>query len=256
MARIQIQNLQRDKKKERRVMWIAIALGLLALALNLVWMRKVQGARLSILKAKQTVTAGTKISRGMFDVITISGDLEAMKSTFLTAEEISSYEQLPLEETVQSGHVLMLNSFYGRAQVPPGKVWLPIEARDDVVTGEHSLRRNDLVDVWAWINGQQHKLRACAQVGAVGNLQVASASDGREMRYTTVTIIVEPDEVAALLTNLQLADHNIRLTPVGQCSPNPQKALPPLNTPPEARPEPLPTPSPGKGAKKQKRAAK
>jgi len=254
MARIQIQALQRDKKKDRRIMLIGVGLGLVALVLNLVWMRQVARDRINLLRAKETVQAGTIITRDLFEVQTISGDLAAMKKTFIDEADLANYLGQQLGETVLLGHLLTLRSILGGgSQPPPGKTLLPVETREEVVTGSHSVRPHDFVDIWGWINGEQRLLRGCAQVHAVGNQQnVSPSGDGRELRYPTVTIILDPDEVKPLLTNLKLVDGNIRFAIVNPCAPNQQtKALGPLNIAPEAPPAPVATPEPRQKRRKK-----
>ena len=246
MARIQIQSLQKNKKRDRNMLIVAIALGLVALFLNVAWKSSVEGARMRVLRAKETIVAGTKFNRDQFEVITITGDLVGMKSTFLDVADLPAYEQKTILETMLTGQLLSLRSFNGGGlQLPPNKSAFSVNVQEEAAGVGYLLRPGDAVDVWGWIGGKQNKLREGACVAAVGDVPVsAGPSDGREFRYRSVTIIVDADEVEALLTNLQLADTNVKLVRVGMCDQSRQsKAIAPLTATPAPTPDVTPTPT-------------
>jgi len=55
-------------------LWIAIALGVVAGLANMIYVHAVQGTRLTVLKAKARLSAGTKVTAANFTQIDIFGD--------------------------------------------------------------------------------------------------------------------------------------------------------------------------------------
>lgn len=252
MARIQLGAAQATQAKERRMLLIALGLGLLAFLLVFVFIRKVAGQRIQVLRVKETIPAGTKFSRGMFEVMGISGELAQMNKTFLNAAEAESYLGKPLAVELQPGELVTLRSFNRNVGLTPprGKHAVPIPVPNDVDSGAYALRPGQPVNIFATYNNTTQLLRGGACVAAVGGMQtVPATADGREVRYRTVTVYVDPDEEEALLNNVHLAGDRVTLTVIGEsCDATlERKAVPKLNAQPA--PTPLPTPAPKKRRK-------
>lgn len=259
MARIQIQSLpqlQQSRKKDRKLILIAAALGLTAMMLNLAWAYKTGGTKLNLLKAKKTLLPGTKIAPGDVEVVAMWGRTPAaMRQDFITVEDLANYESLMMTGTIEADHFVTRRAFSGDAGPAAGKVYLPVSARDDVQTLGGAIQPGNLINIWGLINGKQLCLKSGARVVAVGPREDRAPSDNRE-RYNTITIEVDEDEQSDLLTNLHLAGNTVWPTKVSLSESNRQsKALAAQNIAPPAAPEPTPTPAAaqGKASKKQKK---
>lgn len=258
MSRIQLGAATLTKAKERRLLWVALGLGLLAFLLNFVFASTVAGKRFQVLRAKETSIAGAKFSLSQFEVISQWGEATQMGKTYLNVADARAYEGKPLATAVRAGELLALHAFNGNGglPIPPGKRAITIEARNDEKNVGQTLRPGNAVNIWAVYQGQTIQLRGGAYVAAVGNLQNVATNDGREVRYNSVTVFVGADEEAALMTNLNLVGDSVRLTAMdGYDAKFESKALAALNAQPEPTPTPTPTPTstPTSGPRKRRK---
>lgn len=247
MSRIQLGAATQTKAKERRILWIALSLGAVAFLLNFAFASSVAGKRFQVLRAKETIIAGTKFSLSQFEVISQWGEATQMSKTYLNVADASAYEGKPLASPIRAGNLLDLSAFNGNAGllIPPGKRAVTIEARNDEKTVGQTLRPGNAVNLWAVYQGATVQLRGGAYVAAVGNMQNVVTNEGQAIRYNSVTIFVDADEEEALVTNLNLVGDNVRLTALeGYDAKFESKARTALNAQPA--PAPLPTPAPKK----------
>src|SRR2546423_12367979 len=101
-------SIQFDRaNKNRRLLLIAILLGVLAGALNFLSAARV--SNLTVLKAKKRIMAGTPVSDTLFDKVTISGDLKQMRNLVVDAADLpKAFKDRPVAETLEAGQLLTL----------------------------------------------------------------------------------------------------------------------------------------------------
>src|SRR5437016_1405649 len=98
-------------RSSNKPLLISIALGVVAALANMLYVSKVDGSRLTVLKAKYKLTIGKKVNRDDFTTISIFGDdLKQMKSLIVEASDMDAFSSIPLAETIEPGQVLMQSS--------------------------------------------------------------------------------------------------------------------------------------------------
>src|SRR5688500_10563573 len=91
----------------RKLVIIALALGLIAAALNWIYLSSLEASTLTVLKVKgPTVLAGTPVTKAMFEPIKISGNLKELQSLVVAENEFAAFDQKPVAETLQPGQIL------------------------------------------------------------------------------------------------------------------------------------------------------
>lgn len=237
-------------KGSKKLLLIALALGLIAAAMNWLYLSSLESSTITVLKVKgQPLLAGTLASKGMFEPIKISGNLKQLQSLVLTESDFPAFEQKPLAETLQPGQLLLLRSFElsgdnpVRDSIRPGERALSLNLADEAGAVAYFVRPGDSVDVWGRITGSVYRLKERACVKAIGELHMTPESTknskGGGFSYRTVTVIVADSDVPSLIQNVALAGDGVTLSLVGPCDPSvqPIPALPPL-TDPKAKPTP------------------
>lgn len=213
------------RKKERLMLIIAIALGLLAGGANWVYLRRIERNKLTVLKAKKQIPAATQVDGSFFEEVTIAGDVGKMKSLFVAKEDIGAFKKATLTESLQPGQLLMLRSFYfdkdSVSRPPAGKRAISIKVEDEANAVGYSIRPGQSVDIWGYINGKSELLKKEACVAAVGGVYLApDKEEAKDDDYKSVTIYVDEKDVECLTGNLWLADRKTKIALVGDCNPN------------------------------------
>jgi hypothetical protein len=222
---------------------VALLLGLIAAAMNWLYLSRLDASTITVLKVKsQPILAGTPASRNMFEPIKISGNLKQLQSLVLTENEFAAFDQKPLAETLQPGQLLMLRSFElassnpVRDSIRPGERALALNVAAEAGAVAYFVRPGDSVDIWGRIGGVAYRLKERACVKAVGESHVtAEAGRGSKggINYSTITVLVAESDVQSLIQNVALAGDQVTLSLVGPCDPNaaPTAALAPLLDP-------------------------
>ncbi|HEU0178633.1 MAG TPA: RcpC/CpaB family pilus assembly protein [Blastocatellia bacterium] len=213
------------KKKERLMLIVAIALGLLAGGANWAYLRRIERTKLTVLKAKKRIPAATQVDGSLFEEVTIAGDVEKMKSLFVAKEDFGAFKKATLTESLQPGQLLMLRSFYfdkeSVSRPPAGQRAISIKVEDEANAVGYSIRPGHAVDIWGYINGKSELLKKQACVMAVGGVYLAPDKEqAKDDDYKSVTIYVDEKDVECLTNNLWQAGHKTKITLVGDCNPN------------------------------------
>jgi Flp pilus assembly protein CpaB len=224
---VRVNTGQTDKK----LLLVAILLGVLAGGANLAFMTKSTGARLNVLRAKAAIPAGTVAARDLFEELVVYCDRTQIRNSFLPAADFHHFEGQRLVAPLQPDEILLLRSF-DRGEtipVPPGKRAISVKVQDDAQAVGYLIRPTHSVDIWGWIGGRQHRLVEKVCVAAIGSTySVAAGNDEREIRYSSITIIVNEADVEALTTNLKLTGEQVTLALVGGCDPTQEAKVAPV----------------------------
>jgi len=241
-------------KGTKKLLVIAIVLGLIAALMNWLYLTSLEASTITVLKVKgQPVTAGTLVTKSMFEPIKISGNLKQLQSLVLTENEFSAFEQKPLAETLQPGQLLLLRSFElgganpVRDSIRQGERALALNVAAEAGAVAYFVRPGDSVDVWGRVGGNAYRLKERACVKAVGESHVdpePSKNSKNGVTYSTITVIVAESDVQSLIQNVALAGDQVTLSLVGACDPTAAvvPALPPLADP-KAKPSPGASPA-------------
>jgi Flp pilus assembly protein CpaB len=236
-------------KGNKKLLLLAVLLGLIAAAMNWMYLSSLQASTITVLKVKgQAIPAGTLVSKSMFETIKISGNLKQLQSLVLTENEFPVFEQKPLAETLQPGQLLLLRSFElsgtnpVRDSIRQGERALTLNVAEEAGAVAYFVRPGDSVDIWGRIGGSAYRVKERACVKAVGESHVTlepSKSTKGGVNYSTITVIVSESDVQSLIQNVALAGE-VTLSLVGPCDPNAPiiPALPPLIDP-KAKPTPV-----------------
>src|SRR2546423_6025748 len=235
-------SIQFDRaNKNRRLLLIAILLGVLAGALNFLSAARV--SIITVLKAEKRIMAGTPVSESLFDKVTISGDLKQMRNLVVDAADFpKAFKDRPVAETLEAGQLLTLRSFDisgddVRESIHQGQRAIAIDVPDEAQAVACCVKPGDGVDVWGWVNNTAQLLKQGACVRAVGEAYASPGEgEGGKERYRTVTLVVSDADVRGLVSNLTLAENKVRLSLVGPCDPkNEQPAMKPIEMPVPAK---------------------
>src|SRR5256714_14598982 len=231
-------SIQFDRaNKNRRLLLIAILLGVLAGALNFLSAARV--SIITVLKAEKRIMAGTPVSESLFDKVTISGDLKQMRNLVVDAADFpKAFKDRPVAETLEAGQLLTLRSFDisgddVRETIHQVQRAISIDVPDEAQAVAYFVKPGDGVDVWGWVNNTAQLLKQGACVRAVGEAYAGpgEGESGKE-RYRTVTLVISDADVRGLVSNLTLAENKARLRLVGPWDPkNNQPAVKPIKTP-------------------------
>jgi Flp pilus assembly protein CpaB len=231
---------------------VALALGLIAAAMNWLYLSRLDASTITVLKVKnQPVFAGTPVSRNMFEPIKISGNLKQLQSLVLTENEFAAFEQRPVAETLQPGQLLLLRSFEltssnpVRDSIGQGERALSLNVAAEAGAVAYFVRPGDSVDVWGRVGSGAYRFKERACVRAVGesHMTAESSQSAKGINYSTITVLVSENDVPSLIQNVALAGDQVTLSLVGPCDPNAAAvpALPPL-VDPKAKPAQGPGP--------------
>jgi hypothetical protein len=222
---------------------VALLLGLIAAALNWLYLSRLDASTITVLKVKnQTILAGTPASKNMFEPVKISGNLKQLQSLVLTESEFPAFDQKPLAETLQPGQLLMLRSFEltssnpVRDSIRPGERALSLNVAAEAGAVAYFVRPGDSVDIWGHVGGVAYRFKERACVKAVGESHVTAGSSQSSkggINYSTITVFVAETDVQSLIQNVALTGDQVTLSLVGPCDPNlaPIPALAPLVDP-------------------------
>lgn len=243
MAAIEHPAQMQPVRGSKLLLIVALVLGLIAAALNWLYLSRLESSTITVLKVKnQPVLAGTPVSKSMFEPIKISGNLKQLQSLVLTESEFPAFEQKPVAETLQPGQLLMLRSFEltsanpVRDSIRPGERALALNVAAEAGAVAYFVRPGDSVDIWGRVGGSAYRFKERACVKAVGESHVAAtASPGSKsgVTYSTITVLVAESDVQSLIQNVALSGDEVTLSLVGPCDPNaaPIPALAPLADP-------------------------
>jgi Flp pilus assembly protein CpaB len=240
-------------KGSKKLLVIALGLGLIAAAMNWIYLSRLEASTITVLKVKsQPLPAGTLVNKNMFETIRISGNLKQLQSFVLTESELPAFEQKPLAETLQPGQLLLLRSFElsganpVRDSIRPGERALSFNVAAEAGAVAYFVRPGDAVDIWGRVAGSAYKFKERTCVKAVGEQHMVAepartGSSKTGVTYNTVTVLVAEADVPSLIQNVAVAGSEVTLSLVGPCDPNAPNvpALPPLLDP-KAKPTPTP----------------
>jgi Flp pilus assembly protein CpaB len=204
-------------------LWIAIGLGLVASFANMAFVNRVQGNRVTVLKAKTRIPAGSRVVLSQFLPVSLYGDdLKQMKALVIEEKDFEAFGQIPLAESIEAGQILLQSSFtFGgprgiRDAIGPDERALALNVKDESKAVAYFVRPGDVVDVWVNEGGSVQNVLTGATVRAVGDATVVpSDAGGREVRYRTITVIVKTADVKEILQRLSLAKDEVTLTLAG-----------------------------------------
>jgi Flp pilus assembly protein CpaB len=245
MAAIQHPTDTRVIGGSRLLLILALVLGLIAAAMNWLYLSRLEASTITVLKVKDSVLAGTPATRNMFEPIRISGNLKELQSIVLTEGEFAAFEQRPLAETLQPGQLLMLRSFEltganpVRDSIRQGERALALNVAAEAGAVAYFVRPGDSVDIWGRVGSEAHRFKEKACVKAVGesHMTAAQTPSGSKsgLNYNTITVLVSESDVPSLIQNVALAGDEVTLSLVGPCDPNaaPVPAMSPLIDPKE-----------------------
>jgi hypothetical protein len=209
--------------KDKAILIAAIVLGLIAAGANLMFLRGATGSRFNILVAKSDYPAGAAITKSMFDVVTMYGKRDQIKSAFIDADDFEVYGKKTLAEPLKEREALTLRSFSLAApiDVSPGKTAISVKVHEEAQALSYLIRPGDNVNIWGPLNGSEQLLVENACINAIGDISYQpEQSESRQVSYRSVTIMVNNSDMQALLTNLDLAGDKVRVGKTGNCNPS------------------------------------
>jgi hypothetical protein len=207
--------------------WIAVSLGVVAALANMIFVSRVEGSKLEVLKAKTRLPAGRTVSSGDFTEITISGkDLGEMRKLVVESKDVGAFKDIPLIETLEQGQLLVQGSFgYSanrgiRDAIDDNHRALALMVKDESDSVAYMVRPGDVVDVWFNDGGGGMQLLIPeVQIRAVGDATVVAGAGGRDTKYRSVTVIVPKDSVQSILSKLGAAKSFVTLVLTGSKMP-------------------------------------
>lgn len=213
--------------KNRIVIIAAIALGLLAAAINWAYVSSVRGSGMTVLRVKEgkRIPAGQKVTVDFFEPVTLYGDVAQLRRLAVASSEIGSFKDNPVTSPLEPGDLLLLTSFQLRGdaglrrEIGQGERAITVSVVDESKAVAFFVRPGDVVDVWGVIAERSYLLKDHAKVAAVGDVyQLAgegSASDGQK-KYRSVTLVVSAIDVEALVHNVAAAGNKVTLALIGE----------------------------------------
>ena len=205
----------------KRLLLTAVVCGAIAAGANLYFLTSTTGKVRTILKARKEITAGTAVTREDFTEFEIRSIEPDFKGIFVEANDFAAYEKRRISASLRKGDPLLLQSFdrVSQIDVPAGKRLVSIEVENEEEAIGYLIRPGNLVDLYGWINGVQHKLASNLCVAAIGNLPHTPRNQGdQEISYSTISVLVDEKDVENLNHNLFLSQ-TLRLTQAGNCEP-------------------------------------
>jgi hypothetical protein len=215
-------NLNTAKFREKKLLLIALFCGLLAAGANYYFLTSSTGGSKTLLKAKNDMPVGTKVTRDDFTQFVIRTTEQDFKGIFIESEDFDTFENKSLVVSLRKDDPLLIQSFDPSSTIlpPPGKKLLTIRVQDEEQAIGYKIRSGRLVDLYGWINGQQYKLAGNLCVSATGSLTYTPRDDnGSEIRYGSISVLIDEKDVMNLQQNLHLALESVRLTLGDYCDP-------------------------------------
>lgn len=212
--------------KNKIVVIAAIALGLLAAAINWAYVSSVRGSGMTVLRVKEgkRIASGQKVTADLFEPVTLYGDVAQLRKLAVGSGEIASFKDNPVITPLEPGDLLLLTAFQLRGdaglrrEIGQGERAITVAVSDESKAVGFFVRPGDVVDVWGIINERGYLLKDHAKVAAVGDVyQLASesgSSDGQK-KYRSVTLVVSAIDVESLVHNIALAGNKVTLALVG-----------------------------------------
>jgi hypothetical protein len=237
-------------KGNKKLLLIAVLLGLIAAVMNWLYLSSLESSTITVLKVKgQPILAGTPASKQMFEPIKVSGNLKQLQGLVVSENEFPAFDQKLLAETLQPGQLLLLRSFEltganpVRDSIRQGERAMSFNVAAEAGAVAYFVRPGDSVDIWGRIGGSAVRMKERACVKAVGESHItpeASKNSKSGVTYSTITVVVSDSDVQSLIQNVALAGDQVTLSLVGPCDANAQNipALAPLIDP-KAKPTPL-----------------
>jgi hypothetical protein len=202
-------------KPGNRSLLISIALGVIAGVANLAFVSQVQGTRITVLKAKSRIVAGTLVNDSQFDKVQISGTLGDMKKLVVEAGGLSSYSSIPLATAVEPGMLLLQGNFRNdaneafRDSIPDGYRGITLPVADDAAGEAHLLKIGNVIDVLD-LNGGL--IIGSVKIAALGD---ATLVPGANAQYKTISIVVPASQVPSIFAQVQKTGDKIRVSLAG-----------------------------------------
>lgn len=213
---------------QKIVLIAALALGLLAGAINYSYMASIRGSGLTVLRVKdgKKIAAGQRVSSDLFETVTVYGDVGQLRKVVVTSGELGSFKDQPVTEPLQPGDILMLSAFRLRGdsgvrqEIGVGERALTVSVSDEARAVGYFVRPGDVVDVWGTIGGQTYLLKDHARVAAVGELyqlgsDASDAGKSKDRKFRSVTLVVSAKDVESLVHNVNAAGGKVTLSLVG-----------------------------------------
>lgn len=209
----------------RRILIIAMLLGLAAAVLNLMYLRDAKRGKLTVYKANQIVKAGQPLNENSFEKVELTGDVGKMRSVVVDTESFAAFAQQPLAETLEPGDILLTRSFLLAGQsglrdsIANNQRAISLEVADEAHAVGYFVRPGDMVDIWGTAGTLAFPIAKNACVKAVGDAYLVPQEGGRDSRYRSVTIFVPGDDarIEELLSNVAVAQDKISLALIGVC---------------------------------------
>jgi hypothetical protein len=219
------QHEEAEPTSSRRVLMIAALLGVLAAALNFMYMYDVSRQSLTVYKANRVVKAGEPLDEGSFEKVVLTGDVGKMRSVAVDTDSFAAFAQQPLAESLEPGDILLTRSFLLGGQtglrdsIGKNQRALSLAVADEAQAVGYFVRPGDMIDVWGVTGTTAFPIAKAACVKAIGDAYLVPQEGGRDGRYRSVTIFVPADDakVEDLLSNVSLAEDELSLALVGKC---------------------------------------
>ena len=205
----------------KRLLMMAVACGVMTAGANLYFLTRTTGKVRTILKAQKEIEAGSVVTRDDFTEFKIRSVEPDFKGIFIEADDFAAYEKRSISVSLRKGDPLLLQSFdrISQIEVPAGKRLVPIKVQNEEEAIGYLIRPGNLVDLFGWINGAQHKLASNLCVAAIGNLPHTPRNEGdKEINYSSISVLIDEKDVESLNHNLYLSQ-TLRLTRAGNCEP-------------------------------------
>lgn len=208
--------------KGNRALWVSIALGMVAAVANLIFVSSVQSGRMTVLKARNRLVAGSTISGNDFVPIEISGpDLKEMKALVVENGDLKAFADVPLAETIEPGQVLMQSSFglngnrAIRNVIKADERAIALQVKDESSAVAYFVRPGDHVDVWVDVGGSPEDIIPNAIVRGVGDAALVASDSGQGLHYRTVTVVIPRESVRDILAKLNSSKGGVVLALAG-----------------------------------------
>jgi hypothetical protein len=211
--------IQINTLNSKKVMWIAIGLGVLAGILNFFALGGFGDPSITVYKVKKdtAIKAGEVFTEDKFDKVQISGDTGTLKQIAITDTNAGAYLNRTLTETVNSGDILLTRSFeYGgeggiRESISPNERAVPVP----VIDKSQDLRPGNVVDIYGNINGKKEAIAKNVCIKTIGNSYLVTNDDVNQQNYKSVIVFVPEVNVSDFLTNISNSEANIEFALAG-----------------------------------------
>ncbi|MBI1353561.1 MAG: hypothetical protein GC160_04390 [Acidobacteria bacterium] len=218
-----IQFPSRERSKSR--LWLAVTLGIAAALANIVFLLRVNGSKVEVLRAARTLRAGETVDGADFDSLTIhvpAADRDQLKALFVEKDAIKSYEGVSIVRRIEQGEPLFQSFFRFdgdpgiRDSIGPGERAIALPIEDESAAVAYFVRPGDVVDVYGTkMDKPSGPIVAGAVVRSVGDATIVPDAAGRDQAYRTVTVVVRESSLPEILHLLDLSQGRVRLALAG-----------------------------------------